>query len=553
MKNVLIIGCSANKLKGCHKAIDLYTGSMFQLLKSKLAKPTDTFEVLILSAKHGLVSANSVLRDYDEKMPSRKSKALVDSYCGKHKRKASMLLSGVASKEVTLSVVLSNDYLFAFDQMFSEKSLQSKFKACYISRKHKGIGELRGRLSRIIQLELSLPSEEPTFFRSGVANTSELGYVAAGCPVGGSLCHTNSSKMSHLLVELLRTTKHRPCFLDNGLITLLNQGRRINTDWVFDQYREINKSLTGAAAKNLYVVVPDDVSSNENAVAILKKHKQDILDLNKRVEVILPIHKSANIEQHALTMMEALGFPANLRLGIPCLKKKGLDLVLPLDDIERLLALKHPTRATPLFSKVHFFGMSEATSDGKLQPRLLLAKMYGLDGAAVSLDCCRTTALFGENRAGANLADDLAAAHLKKQVVNSALFDAHNYDFEHLSTGSGQPFFTQQFYDLINEAEIFDFLCLYNEIMADNHNYQLPEFEMGEETEAMEMAWQMIGMRPVDNYIFEKLKLMNWEKFVSEIEGLTELKGGELRFAALKRMFASNLRESGPIQLPLVL
>ncbi|MFA0356925.1 DUF6884 domain-containing protein [Vibrio breoganii] len=58
MKNVLIIGCSATKLKGCHKAIDLYTGSMFQLLKSKLAKPTNIFEVLILIAKHCLISAD---------------------------------------------------------------------------------------------------------------------------------------------------------------------------------------------------------------------------------------------------------------------------------------------------------------------------------------------------------------------------------------------------------------------------------------------------------------------------------------------------------------
>ncbi|GAM71711.1 hypothetical protein JCM19236_6294 [Vibrio sp. JCM 19236] len=59
-------------------------------------------------------------------------------------------------------------------------------------------------------------------------------------------------------------------------------------------------------------------------------------------------------------------------------------------------------------------------------------------------------------------------------------------------------------------------------------------------------------MRAVDTYIFEQLKLMDWQRFVEECEGLTELKGGELRFAALKQMFASNLKESGPTQLPLV-
>ncbi len=99
------------------------------------------------------------------------------------------------------------------------------------------------------------------------------------------------------------------------------------------------------------------------------------------------------------------------------------------------------------------------------------------------MDCCRTTALFGVDRAGQKTADTLAQSHLQEQVVSSPLYNAHTYDFEYGSTGSGQPFFTEQFYDLINEVEVFDFLCLYNEIMKDNPNYLLPEFELGEETE----------------------------------------------------------------------
>ncbi|GAD91218.1 hypothetical protein VHA01S_074_00090 [Vibrio halioticoli NBRC 102217] len=292
MKNVLIIPCCARQLLGSHRAIDLYIGSMFKLLKSKLTKPEDTFELLILSAKYGLISSTDVLRDYDVQMPLKSDQ--VDSYCDTHMRNARKLLNSVSSKNVILSVVLPNDYLFAFDRMFSVKYLKSKFKSCYVSRTSLCTDEqLRGCLSRIIKAETSQATMgEPTLFRSGVANISELGFVAAGCSVGSSLCHTNTEKMTHLLVELLRTTKHGGrFFLDNGLITLLNHGKKINYNWVFEQYHSIIASLTIKAAKNLYLVVPDDVASNDNALQI----RDDILALNKFSELILPIHRSDNI------------------------------------------------------------------------------------------------------------------------------------------------------------------------------------------------------------------------------------------------------------------
>lgn len=551
MKPVLIIGCSAKKEEGTHRAFDLYKGNLYQQLKARINDPLAEFEILILSAKHGLVPARDRLSDYDQVMPSTSEGIYDFSAC--HKRSARALIKRVASTNVPVYVMLTNRYLAALDLMVGEEELNRWFQSAYVSRQHKGIGELRGRLSRVIEHETGKRPEpqSPVVFRSGVAAVSELGYVAAQCPVGSSLAHTNTEKMTHLLPELLATTAERPFFLDNGLITLLNQKSSFDTHWVFQQYQTIANTLRNKKArKNLFAVVPDDVSCPDRALDIVVQHRDEIRALSQSIEVILPIHRTDNIEQHAIAMMEALGFPRHIRLGIPCLSKPGLDLALSCADIERLLSIAHPSGKGRLFTKVHFLGLSDASAKPKLAPRLQLAALYQ---ASVSMDSCRTTACFGSGRKGTLLADDMQQTYKKEQVTQSDAFTTYTYDHE-FYVPSNEPRVTLRFYDMINEDEIREFIALYNSLLID-----LPQLHMdqevgeGEEAEAIEIAWQMVSIKAVDVALFEALKQEKWALFMDQCPSLSALPASQVRFDTIRALFGSQSANHQQVQLPLTL
>ncbi|WP_281188862.1 hypothetical protein [Vibrio harveyi] len=552
MKAILILGCTSMGKRGNQTDVDLYQ------VKDKLLALHQTFEDVLALSGNGLVSTKSFASNCELPIPNADDEQAINTYCTKHKSSASKELKRFANEHYCLYIVLKDDHLRVFEQLFEGNNLLRKFKYHYISRNNKGVTELEARLTRIIRLENSrIPTKEPIWFRSGVSNTSELGYVGARCAVGGSLANTNTTKMTHLLNELLNTTHHRPLFLDNGLITLTNSGKQLDTRWVFDQYKSILKTLSRKQAKNLFVVIPDDIKSNQRALEIVRRHKREILEMSLSCEVILPIHKSFDIERHALLIMNELNNSNNIRLGIPSLTKPKLDLALSTEDIDRLLSIKNPRKPNkPLFNKIHFFGMSESSSKEKLGSRMLLAALHGIDGNNLSLDCCRTTALFGYNktslRKGSQIALEISQQHLQKQVVNSSEYQRHTFH-EEFNNPVKEPFVTQYFYDMINEIEIFDFICLYNEVMEDSPSFKIThKFVVGEEQEAVELAWQMTSTRVVDQYIFERLKNMNWDKFLSQCESISEMSPNAIRFEAIRTLFSEN-RKIDPVQMPLKL
>lgn len=64
---LLLIPCAEGKLEGTHKAIDLYKGALFDVYRKW--KPTENRpDVYILSAKHGIVHADTLLNDYEQPM-----------------------------------------------------------------------------------------------------------------------------------------------------------------------------------------------------------------------------------------------------------------------------------------------------------------------------------------------------------------------------------------------------------------------------------------------------------------------------------------------------
>ncbi|KIF53367.1 DUF6884 domain-containing protein [Vibrio owensii] len=555
-KPVLIIGCSDKKIAEPARAIDLYQGGFYTMLRSNIGTedPTDYFDIKILSGEHGLINSTDVIAPYEKRMCCRNDKLQVAEYVERHSQNALKQLTQ-ASGERALYVVLSNDYLSMFKSLMGNKldAVLAKYHSHYICESHRGIGDLRGALKRIINHVVKEPRDKPEriWFRSGVANMAEIGFIASGNDVGTSLAHVNSNKQTDLLSVILDSTKTgRKVFVDNGLITLLNKGKEIDTDWVFAEYSRLIASLKPRHAKNVWIVVPDDVASNENAVAILRKHSRQIRQLAKKCNVILPIHRAPDIRQHALSLMSELKF-GKVWLGIPCLTKKNLDLALSTREIDQLLTLKSPT-GEMLFPRVHFFGMSEATYKSKLNPRLLLADLHN---AEVSLDCCRTASVFGKTtnglRKGSQLAENLKEDHIKQQVTKSKGYQEWSFNMEFHNPESS-PFVTADFYDMINTDQILLWWDVYN--LAMKNHPMLQESRQWSENEiddAIEVAWNLTSQRTVDVILFEELKKLNWARFKHHVEQLTELSGFDARFNAIKELFMTNKKMSVQVQMPL--
>lgn len=74
---LLLIACSDKKLEGTHRAVDLYRGVMYDVLR-KWMPQRNLPDIYIISAKHGLVHADTFLQHYDELMTEERQQALID-------------------------------------------------------------------------------------------------------------------------------------------------------------------------------------------------------------------------------------------------------------------------------------------------------------------------------------------------------------------------------------------------------------------------------------------------------------------------------------------
>lgn len=551
MKPLLIIGCSKPKLPGTHNAYDLYTGNIYQMINKQVPNVHDHFEVVIFSALHGLIKHDELIESYDVEMHDQNNHEATTNFLNLHFKPSRRLLNSYKNKERDCYVILTNRYLNMFELMFKEDQMHKSFNSCYISRGHKGIGELRGRLNKVLSfVRNSIQPKPPLTFRSGVSNSAELGYIAAGCCIGGSLAHTNTDKKSFFYNELIQTTNHSACFMDNGLVTKARAGEDIDTDWVFSEYAKTIKYLPLRMSRNLFTVVPDDIKCNDNAVNIVRKHKTDILKLTNLTEVILPIHKSNDIESHALRMMHELDYPSNIRLGIPCLEKDDLNLVLPLTDIDRLLSIKNPKRPKEkLFKKVHFFGMSDASYRNKLHPRLLIANLHGIEGNKLSMDACRTPSIFGTNRIGSEIEEAITEQYESPQITKLDSFTKHDYDVECLGD---EPIVTQELFDMINEDQVFEFLDIYNRLMKGHPSLQIEVRKQEGIEEVIAYVYQIVSCPDVNRILFVECKNHYWRKFSHLCRNFQTQSRELVRFESIKKVFQKN-ETAVPVQLALKL
>lgn len=553
-KPLLVIGCSEKKGTEAGRAMDLYQGGMFSLLNANLEAIDDYFELLVVSAKFGLIEGETVIPPYNTRMGKASDSTSLDAYVKQHSASAIRLLKSYSHKERDIYVILSKDYLTAFNALLGESkdAIIKRYKSAYISESHRGIGELRGRLKRVINLEKHRSHFEPVYFRSGVCNKSELAYLAAGESVGSSLAYVNTSKNTALLATLLESTKTRDLFIDNGIIS--NKGDNVDSNWVFSQYLTIANSLPKKNARRLWFVIPDSPQSTTEAIAIVRRHAQEIKTLKSKVNVILPIHKADNIRLHAYNLMKELNFIGNVTVGIPCLTKKELDFAIPLKDIDALLSMKNPRTQRPMFTGCHFLGMSEKTARSKLLPRLKLAALHNM---TCTLDSCRTPALFGYNKTTPRIGKKLEIAfenkHEKAQVTTSSAYKDFTYESEFYSDKNQEPFVTENLWSMLNEEEIWDFIALFNLLVQDKAGWSIDtRFNEGEEQEAIEIAYSVSCNKSVEMHVFERLKEINWDYFKFKVEGLSKLSPHDKRFLAIKELFQGTAK-SDPIQIQLPL
>ena len=72
----LIVSCCQDKLQGTHRAIDIYQGKAFKLIRKE--NLLDTVDVWILSAEYGLIHSSTAINWYDFKMNEERSKLLIE-------------------------------------------------------------------------------------------------------------------------------------------------------------------------------------------------------------------------------------------------------------------------------------------------------------------------------------------------------------------------------------------------------------------------------------------------------------------------------------------
>ncbi|MGI2184925.1 DUF6884 domain-containing protein [Shewanella oncorhynchi] len=549
-KPVLIIGCSDAKTEATLPAFDLYQGAMFQLIRSNLPKIHDHFEVLVLSAKHGLISSHQVIEVYDQRMPKRSDDLGVSQFVTDHQQAAYNLLQQHAYKGLNLYIVLSNDYLTAFDRLCDTHRFQKllrSFNATYTSRKHSGIGVLRGRLKKIL-MTVAGGRSKPTLYRSGLANLDEfIGYSQANASLGASLAYVSDIKNPHLFDYIKQAlAEGNRAFLDNGIITEIGRGKFVSTDEVFTRYKKIVSNMPRSESKKLAIVIPDNPFDPAESIEIVRRHKADIKWLASRADVILPVHRAPDISKHAYAMMKQLDFVRGIRVGVPCkesikTKKHPIPVQLELTDIEALFELKNP-KGVSLFAGVHYLALSEVSRGKLFKERELLAQIHGFD---MSCDACRTAAVMG-NEQSSNRIGSVTLRQVHKEMSISNTISSRDFQMHGLTEEYDEPFIFQSAMNAIDD-DVVEFVTQWNSFMDPVWKLDIEDME---EDAAKDYCRELICSFPreIEIQLLDKLKIHYWELFYSE-----ELKPTSLdkRAETFTRLFTNGVRKAVQTTLPI--
>lgn len=441
VKPTIIISCSDRKRKGKHPAFDLYEGVMFKDLRKHCSDALVHYNILIMSAKFGLIDARTVIQDYNAQLGVD---VQPDEWIKTHKKSATKLLRQCAEQHAAggLFVFLPKIYQFTFELLLKGKTQAraacTSFKKLYFCKGHRGNGDQRNRFIKALQLHNKSLSE-PLMFRSGITSRGEFeGAVLAGQSRGFSMADIHPDKTGMDVEWILSRIKldlfaEHAVFYDNGLIGAIKKGQNIDPSQVLSDMENFLPRLAPGSGKKLYFVLPDDPFNQANAVKLLRDNRDVISRLSKTISLIMPIHKPAkgSISTLARYMLKAIG-DTPVVLGIPCRKDaklpggKTVNLRLDPQEIESLFNLK--SKNGPCFERTHYLGLSEASGGGILKSRsgayaerLALAHLYDVE---MSCDICVMQSFFGANdssRLGNKAVRKLEPKLMEYETENSSL------------------------------------------------------------------------------------------------------------------------------------
>lgn len=527
MKPLVILSPTHQQRDDLTLVRDLYDNPFFDCLRGN-----ELVDVAVLSYSHGLVDGDAIFERHDVATFDVSNPA-VQPIINFIKNKALSFIRDIPI-ERDVYVFLDQPHKALWDALMASPAFAEQVKKCnniYVCESSQSEISLN-RYLRVLKRITTPTLSKPVFMRSGICNPPELAYVDAGCHVGTSLYYCNPSKPSKLLDGLLNATHSKRLFIDNGLISLANKGKSFDLESVFEQYETIIESLTESQAANVTIVIPDSPFCEIEALEIVERFKNRILALCERCDVVLPIHRSNAMGNLALKLMKPLNYDSRIRLGVPCLKNKNLNLALDIEQIEQLFEVTNPITQQPMFKKVHFFGLTDATYRHKLTQRLNLANIYDLD---VQLDGCRTTALFSAGAKGQQLAHQIAREHEAEQAMKAKVCREHNYYQESINPNTS-PLVTESLYDLLNEDDIFKFFEVFDQCL-ENHPLLITGItpESHTPSEALEVSWNLVTPN-IDRILFESLKRQNWRQHFDGIE-VTVMKGSDARYQSIYEMY----------------
>lgn len=526
-KHCLIIPCCGIKAPHAAPAIDMYKGTLNEILNSFPREIVfKHFDIFFLSAKLGLIRGDEVIEPYDVEMA--KNEAEQKAFALKHQRNVNKTLKHYANKDTKLFTVMFTKYQSAFD--FMSLSALKDFDTVYSSRAARGSGDHRGRLNKIIQSHIKSDFYQPTLFRSGCANENEFnGYLGAGEDIGSSLAYIKKPGILNYIIDAIKLKN--PVFLDNGLITAVTNGKQINESEIFEDYTRIVKSIRGS--QSLSIVIPDNPFDEDDAIEIVKRNKKAIRYLANQCQVILPIHNTVNrtVVEQAKILMSIIG-KVPITLGIPCRNKGENKWRMNVQDIESLFDLKSKDKS-PVFTKVHFLALSEVSRGGIYQERINLAQIYNKE---VTADCCRTTALFG-NGEKSNRKGTVACREIESKLEADKLHNKYSPDLASYSKE-----------DEYNEPMIFEELeklSTKEKIEVWNECFPHIEIEYDDDEEFYSLeAYETCFNVYVDDYI-DILKY----KFRSLFKvSITELTGPQIREKAIVNLYLKYETHRTPVQ-----
>lgn len=130
-KEAILVACSARKTKYGRIAIEVYDGNIFRILRKY---PTLNASIYILSAKHGIISAEESIESYDVLLSA--------DLCSNIPQHWKTTFATILAKHEKIHVIMPKKYLEVISELMTNRHTQEEIKQLMIY-KLRGIGSMQ--------------------------------------------------------------------------------------------------------------------------------------------------------------------------------------------------------------------------------------------------------------------------------------------------------------------------------------------------------------------------------------------------------------------------